>query len=85
MKNEIRKNIVVQNLIELLKNSDMTIAQTLMSVLRPKYYSVKDIYFASDEEISNAIEQHLKELNISDEEVTEAELNEFLNRNTNRQ
>ena len=84
MKDKIRKNVTIRNLTELLKTSDMTIAQTLMSVLRPKYYNLKDVYFASDEQISNAVENHLKELKIDDEKVTEEELNEFFFKNSNK-
>ena len=84
MKDKIRKNVTIQNLTELLKTSDMTIAQTLMSVLRPKYYNLKYVYFASDEQISNAVENHLKELKIDDEKVTEEELNEFFFKNSNK-
>jgi len=84
MKNNLRKNIIIANLTDLLKNSDMTVVQTLMSVLRPKFYSVKDIYFASDEEISNSIEQHIQELGISDEKVTEEELNKWFINNSKK-
>lgn len=84
MKDKIRKNVTIQNLTELLKTSDMTIAQTLMSVLRPKYYNLTDVYFASDEQISNAVENHLKELKIDDEKVTEEELNDFFFKNSNK-
>jgi len=84
MKDKIIKNVTIQNLTELLKTSDMTIAQTLLSVLRPKYYNLKDVYFASDKQISNAVENHLKELKINDDKVTEEELNYFFFKNSNK-
>lgn len=81
----LRRRMMIDNLVELLEmDIDMTVAQLLSSILRSRQYSVDDVYYAKDIEVSSVIERHLQEYKESSVQVTETEIENFIYKNTKR-
>jgi hypothetical protein len=81
----LRRRMIINNLVELLEmDLDMTVAQLLSSILRNKQYSVEDVYYAEDIEVSSVIERHLQEYKENSVKATEKEIEEFIQNNTKK-